>query len=36
MAKNETKRLSSVTLAEDEATFNALQNVTGYTRTSPC
>lgn len=35
MAKNETKRLKPATLAEDEASFNALLNVTGYTPSNP-
>lgn len=35
MAKNEAKRLKTATLADDEAAFNALQKVTGYTSTNP-
>ena len=31
MAKNQNKRLAPSTLAEDEAAYNALRNVTGYT-----
>ena len=35
MAKNQSRRLTPVVLAEDEASFNALQNVTGYTPSNP-
>ncbi|HST22724.1 MAG TPA: hypothetical protein VLR90_16490 [Blastocatellia bacterium] len=35
MAKNEANRLKPTTLADDEAAFNALQNVTGYTPANP-
>lgn len=35
MAKNQNKRLVPSTLADDEAAFNALLNVTGYTPANP-
>ncbi len=35
MAKDESKRISRSTLAEDEAAFNALQKITGYTPANP-
>lgn len=35
MAKNQTRRISPAALAEDETTFNALQNVTGYAPNNP-
>ena len=35
MAKNEANRLKPSTLASDEAAFNALLNVTGYTPANP-
>lgn len=35
MAKNETSRIKPTTLADDEAAFNALQNVTGYAPANP-
>ena len=35
MAKNEANRVKPSTLASDEAAFNALQNVTGYTPANP-
>jgi hypothetical protein len=35
MAKNEANRVKPATLAEDEAAFNALQNVTGYAPSNP-
>jgi hypothetical protein len=35
MAKNQTRRLKPTTLAEDEAAFNALQNVVGYKPANP-
>lgn len=35
MAKNQTKRLSPSQLAEDEASYNALLNVTGYAPANP-
>lgn len=35
MAKDQNRRLTPATLADDEAAFNALQNVTGYTPVNP-
>ena len=35
MAKNETVRLKPAVLVDDEATINALQNVTGYAPANP-
>jgi hypothetical protein len=35
MAKNQNKRLVPSTLADDEAAFNALLNVTGYAPANP-
>lgn len=35
MARDQSKRLTPVVLTEDEAAFNALQSVTGYTPSNP-
>jgi hypothetical protein len=35
MAKNQTRRLRPVDLAKDEASFNALQMITGYAPNNP-
>jgi hypothetical protein len=35
MAKNESRRLKPADIAKDEASFNALQNITGYAPSNP-